>query len=336
MENITVAKKDLQEIFQTIKITFIINTLVATLISLIIPQTDFIRQFLAAQSIGLTIVTIISITNILVPPLKENFSYQYLFLPFPALIATLIGFNFLRSYSSFSGLYLVILIVSLPALLVFHYRHSKKQATLSLQEEKQKRELSEKQLLESKLLLLQAQINPHFLFNTLANISAYIDISPDKAKDLLQHYTDFLRRSLHTTESTEGVISNEVDLITSYMAIQQMRFPDIEFRKNIDKQLLNTPLPPLLIQPLIENALLHGLAPQGNQGVIKLTISRVKEQIVIDVTDNGVGFKEGNSGCNGVAVKNIKSRLQIYKAQSCLQLAENRTGGVHAQLNIPL
>ncbi len=336
MENITISKDELQEVVQSIKITFVISTLIATFNNLIIPGTTFLTQFLAAQSIGLTIVTIFGVANILFPKMITTFKYQYYFLPFPVLIATLIGMNFLHQYSTFSELYALILIVSLPALLVFHYRYANKLASVSLQEEKQKRDISDQQLLESKLLLLQAQINPHFLFNTLANIDAYIDDSPDKAKALLQNYSVFLRHSLRTTQSSEGLIKNEVDLINAYMGIQQTRFPKIQFKQNIDKQLLHSPLPPLLIQPLIENALIHGLAPQGNQGVITLNIRQDNQQLLIEVSDNGVGLNSTNSSNNGIALNNIRSRLQLYKEQTAFKLSENELGGVNAQLNIPL
>lgn len=336
MENIIIRKKDLQEVVHSIKITFLFSTVIAAFICLLVPQAMFIEQFLTAQSIGLTMVSIFLLANILYPPLSQKFIRQYCFLPFPVLIATLIGMNFLRNYTSFLELYAMILIISLPALLVFHYRESKKSASISLKEEKQKRELSDKQLLASKLLLLQAQINPHFLFNTLANIDAYIDISPNKAKALLKNYTVFLRHSLKTTQSNEGNIKNEVDLINAYMSIQQIRFPNILFKQNIDKQLLDRPLSPLLIQPLIENALIHGLAPQGNQGEITLTIKLDNQQLLIQVSDNGVGLNSSNASNNGIALKNIKSRVQLYKEQARFMLAENSAGGVNATLSIPL
>jgi len=335
VENITIRKDDLREVVHSIKITFVVCTLIATFLYLIIPQVTFVNQFLSTQSIGLTMVTIFSLANILYPPLSKKFIYQYYLLPFPVLIATLIGLNFIQG-PPFLQLYTMVLIISLPVLLIFQYRESKNTAGISLKEEKQKRELSEKQLLESKLLLLQAQINPHFLFNTLANIDAYIDDSPDKAKQLLQHYTTFLRHSLSTTQSSEGIIKNEVDLINAYMSIQQTRFPNIQFKQNIDQKLLHKPLPPLLIQPLIENALIHGLAPQGNQGEISLSIKANNQQLLIQVTDNGVGLNSEKSSINGIALDNIRSRLQLYKEQTSFKLTENHSRGVNATLSIPL
>lgn len=335
MENITIIKIDRRYVLQSIQITFLISTLVAIFNSLVISNTTFLIQFLASQSIGLTIVTIMLSANIFFP-LKGKFQYQYYLLPFPVLIATLISINFLHEQVSFGELYLVILIISLPSLLVFHYRHSTIIATASIEEEKNKRELSEKQLLESKLLLLQAQINPHFLFNTLANIDAYIDISPNDAKILLQNYTHFLRHSLKTTQSMQGSIADEVNLLNAYMRIQQTRFPKIQFEQKIDNNLLNLSIAPLLIQPLIENAIIHGLAPQGNQGVIILTIEQAEQQLLITVADNGVGLNNPKSHNMGIAINNIQSRLQLYTEKSSVSLVENNLGGVNAQLSIPL
>lgn len=336
MENITFTKSDRQEIILSIKITFIINTLIAIFISVIVTDSTFITQFLAAQSIGLTIVSIYGIANLLYPKLKSSFKYQYYLLPFPVLIASLIGINFIHQHVDIFELYLLALIVSLPALLVFQFINSKKQANIHLQEEKQKRDLSEKQLLESKLLLLQAQINPHFLFNTLANIDAYIDDSPDQAKSLLQNYSTFLRCSLHTTQSAQGLIKTEVDLINAYMHIQQTRFPNIQFNQEISPDLLNTPIPPLLIQPVIENALIHGLAPQGNQGIINLSIMKKLNNLCIKVSDDGVGINNEKENNNGIALKNIESRIQLYNHKSTFKLAKNTSGGVDAEIIIPL
>ncbi|WP_051303515.1 sensor histidine kinase [Psychromonas aquimarina] len=335
MENIIVSREDLQEVVQSIKITFVISSLIAAFNSLLIAGTTFITQFLAAQSIGLTIVSIYGIANILYPPLMKKFIYQYYFLPFPVLIAALIGMNFLHEYSTFLQLYTLILIVSLPALLVFHYRNTNKTAAASLKEEKQKRDISEKQLLESKLLLLQAQINPHFLFNTLANIDAYIDYSPEQAKMLLQNYTNFLRQSLRTTQSMQGTLVDEINLINAYMSIQQTRFPQIQFFADIEENLLNSPVPPLLIQPLIENAIIHGLAPKGNQGLITLEIKKINQHIIINVSDNGVGLSSDKSTNNGIALENIKERLRLYQGKASFTLTQSPSGGVNAQLKLP-
>lgn len=337
MENITINQDDIKEALQSVKITFLINTLIALFNSLIISNTSFLEQFLAAQSIGLTIVTIILIANILFPILVEKFRYQYFFMPFPVLIATLIGLNFLEQYTTFIELYSLIFIITLPALFVFQYRNSDKLAKLTLQQEKIKRNQSEKALLESKLLLLQTQINPHFLFNTLANIDAYIDDFPDKAKQLLNDYTQFLRHSLKTTQQKSGLLRDEVALIDAYMAIQQTRFPNILFLKEIDEQLLQTPLPPLIMQPLIENALIHGLAPQGNKGCIELHIQQKNEKILITVRDDGVGFSldnKHNKG-NGIALKNIQSRLQLANRKTVFLIKKNVQGGTDVCIQLP-
>lgn len=216
MENITINKEDITEAIQSVKITFCINTLIAVFNSLMISESTFIEQFLAAQSIGLTIVSIIHIANVFFPILVLEFKYQYFFMPFPVLIATLIGHNFVGQYTSLLELYGLIFIITLPALFVFQYRNNEKKSKISLQQEQIKRTQSEQALLESKLLLLQAQINPHFLFNTLANIDAYIDDFPDKAKQLLNDYTQFLRHSLKTTQQKTGSLADEVALIDAY------------------------------------------------------------------------------------------------------------------------
>ena len=335
MEQVVITREDVQEIVQSVKITFLINCLIVVFITLLNGKVDFVTQFFASQSIGLTIVTIIQTAKVLYPTFKKDFIKLYYFLPVPVLPASFIGINFLHEQTTLLELTVLVAIITLPVMLLFQYRDTKIESRKEIAFEQHKNSESYKALQANKLLLLQAQINPHFLFNTLENIKQYIISDPSKAQHLLTDYTFFLRQSLPSTETSEGTINSELALINAYIAIQQTRFPYIRYIENVDEILKDQPLPPLLIQPLIENAIVHGLAPHGHQGLIKLTIKNDLGSLIIEISDNGIGFDENKASTTSIALKNIKSRLQIYHPLSTITILEPDQGAT-VQIVIPL
>lgn len=335
MEQVVITREDVQEIVQAVKITFLINCLIVVFITLLNDKVDFVTQFFASQSIGLTIVTIIQTAKVLYPPFKKDYVKLYYFLPVPVLPASFIGINFLHEQTTLLELTVMVAIITLPVMLVFQYRDTKINARKEIAFEQHKNSESYKALQANKLLLLQAQINPHFLFNTLENIKQYITSCPEKAQHLLTDYTFFLRQSLPSTVTSEGTISSELALINAYIAIQQTRFPHIRYIEHVDEKLHQHALPPLLIQPLVENAIVHGLAPHGHQGLIELSISSDLGNLIIEISDNGIGFDDTKVSTDSVALKNIKARLQIYHPQSSITILEPDQGAT-VKIVIPL
>ncbi len=181
----------------------------------------------------------------------------------------------------------------------------------------------------------------------MANIKQYITSDPKKAEHLLTDYTFFLRQSLPSTQTTKGTIANELTLINAYIAVQQTRFPYIRFIEKTDEKLKDISLPPLLIQPLIENAIAHGLAPQGHQGLITLTIKQTLEKLIIEVADSGVGFAEVSAEVHAevsveekpeqesIALKNIQARLTLHHPLATLNVLVPDQGAT-VQIVIPL
>ncbi|WP_022939771.1 histidine kinase [Psychromonas hadalis] len=203
MEHVIITKEDVQEIVQSVKITFIINCVIVIFIFILNSNIDIVTQFLASQSIGLTIVTIIQSAKVLYPPFKQDYRKLYYFLPVPVLPASFIGINFLHDFITLPELTILVAIITLPVMTLFNYKDNKIQAKKQLIHEQSENSVSEKTLQENKLLLLQAQINPHFLFNTLDNIKQYILSEPKKAQHLLTDYTFFLRQTLPLTQTSE-------------------------------------------------------------------------------------------------------------------------------------
>jgi len=205
----------------------------------------------------------------------------------------------------------------------------------AIQEERIKRLTSEKETLEARLKMLQAQIEPHFLFNTLSNIMSLIDTEPAKSKAMLMDLTQFLRTSLSRTRPERTTLDQELAMLRSYLNIQKTRMGG-RLRYTIDAPdgIMQASLPPMLIQPLVENSVKHGIEPRIEGGEITVSVVERNGRIRIEVADTGCGFTGEESGGFGLA--NIRERLRLlYGGQASLILEENRPQGVKATIEVP-
>ena len=212
------------------------------------------------------------------------------------------------------------------------YRTSRQLAETELRQSRQ-----QKLLAETELKLLQAQIEPHFLFNTLSNITHLVGSKPQVAVAMLENLTTLLRATLAQTRSGESTLGQEMEFASAYIAIQSMRMGDrLSYTFNLPKELQDFPLPPLLVQPLLENAVLHGVEPQAEGGEVRFTARQTDDRLVLTVSDNGSGVSEtGTAG--GTGLGNIRDRLRLrYGQQATLNLMPADPRGVHAVISIPL
>jgi sensor histidine kinase YesM len=187
---------------------------------------------------------------------------------------------------------------------------------------------TEKQLAEAKLRLLQAQIEPHFLFNTLANVVSLIEPAPAKAQLMLENFIHYLRGSLAASRATNGTFEQERKLLNHYLDLIKIRMGDrLEFSIDIEASVLQEPLAPMLLQPVIENAIRHGLEPKIEGGFVTLKARRLKDKIQVVVEDNGLGFKPNESA--GIGLDNLRERLAVlYDRQATLAITERNPGTV--------
>ncbi len=166
---------------------------------------------------------------------------------------------------------------------------------------------------EAELKALKLQMNPHFLFNTLNSINALVTKDPASARKMIAQLSDLLRMSLETHDKLTIPLKEEMDLVHIYLAIEQMRFGDkMIFKEDIDPGLLTKPFPAMLLQPLIENAVKHGIANSRTGGTISLTIRQINNQLVgtvINETGSGVPLKPAAATSNGISLNNIRQRL---------------------------
>jgi hypothetical protein len=201
---------------------------------------------------------------------------------------------------------------------------------------------AERRATEAQLRLLQAQIEPHFLFNTLANVHALVDVAPAQAKAMLGAFTDYLRASLGTLRADLVPLSDELALAEAYLRVQQLRMEDrLHWTIDAEPAARSALLPPLLLQPLVENAVVHGLEPSVNGGTVRLLARVQGGQLRVEVHDDGLGLHTprragGRSTGNGLALKNLRDRLQTrYGAGATLQ-AEAAHPGTRACITLPL
>jgi signal transduction histidine kinase len=150
---------------------------------------------------------------------------------------------------------------------------------------------AERDAAEARLMLLQSQLEPHMLFNTLANLRTLIGLDPAAAQQMLDRLNDFLRATLSASRATSHPLAAEFERLRDYLALMAIRMgPRLNFALTLPDDLREQPVPPLLLQPLVENAIKHGLEPRVEGGSIEVSATRTGDMLVLTVRDSGIGF----------------------------------------------
>jgi len=203
-------------------------------------------------------------------------------------------------------------------------------------QERERRTLSlEASLAKARLEALRAQLQPHFLFNSLNAIAELVHVNPEAADDMLAALSDLLRLTLETSAEQELPLRRELEFAERYLAIERVRFGK-RLRTSIDasREVQAALVPAFLLQPLIENAIRHGLEPKQLEGVITVGAKRVGENLQLQVKDNGVGMHMHEPLHKGIGLANVRARLQaLYNGAATLELRDS--GGVTAEITIP-
>lgn len=194
----------------------------------------------------------------------------------------------------------------------------------------------EAQLAEARLLVLRAQLEPHFLFNALNTISVLMRENVDDADRVLVLLSGLLRRALDTSTAGEIELRHEIAFAEAYLALEQIRFADrLTYRFDVEPQLLDLRVPSLILQPLIENAVRHGLRERKADGSIEIAAERQSDMLWLTVRDNGKGMAANASA--GVGLSNTRSRLALlYGERHSFDLLPAPGGGLLARIGIPL
>nr|AGU11959.1 Histidine kinase [uncultured organism] len=199
-------------------------------------------------------------------------------------------------------------------------------------------EASERQAVQAQLRLLQAQIEPHMLFNTLANLQGLIAIDPARAGTMLDQLIHYLRATLGATRAESTTLAEEFAAIDAYLGLMAVRMgPRLSYRCSLPDSLRRARLPAMLLQPLVENAIIHGLEPTIGGGEIHIAAVAYAGRVEISVTDTGCGLQPGAARGHGVGVSTTRERLQaLYGERACLTLAPAEPHGTVARLTLPL
>ena len=194
----------------------------------------------------------------------------------------------------------------------------------------------QRQAVQAQLKLLQAQIEPHFLFNTLANLDALIQTDPQRARAMLGHLNDYLRATLAATRRERSTLADEFALLRGYLEVQGMRMGErLQFKLELPDSLAQADVPPMLLQPLVENSLKHGLEPKVEGGEVKVTAREEGDRLVLEVADTGLGKANGSTGGTGVGLANVRERLAAAYEGAKLEAGMNPAGGYTVTLSIP-
>jgi sensor histidine kinase YesM len=192
---------------------------------------------------------------------------------------------------------------------------------------------------------MQAQVEPHFLFNTLASIDHLIETDPQRASQMQKNLIALLRASMPTMREATGEGSNgglrdlarELQVIRPYLEILKVRMEErLATRIDVPDGLLSAEFPPMMIQTLVENAIKHGLEPKAEGGELAVKAEIVHGKLQVSVADTGLGFGRAATAGTGVGLANIRERLQLlYGAKATLTVAENPGGGTVVTITVP-
>ncbi len=197
------------------------------------------------------------------------------------------------------------------------------------------REVLQRQVVEARLQLLQAQVEPHFLFNSLAAVEHLIETAPGRAAKMQRHLIDYLRAAVPRMRQQSATLGQEIGLCVSYLEIMQMRMEErLQFEVAVPAGLASASFPPMMIQSLIENSIRHGLEPKPEGGTIDLRAEVRDGKLCVTVTDTGLGFSP--NARTGVGLANIRERLQqLFGSAGTLTIEPNDPGGTKATIAVP-
>jgi two-component system LytT family sensor kinase len=194
-------------------------------------------------------------------------------------------------------------------------------------------------LTEARLAALTNQINPHFLFNTLNSVSSLIRIDPDRARSMVYKLSNIMRRLLRKSENFSP-LREEISFIDDYLSIEMVRFGDkLRFHKEVDPDALDRLVPSMILQPIVENSIKHGLASKVDGGEIRLRVWLEDTRLHILIEDNGVGIPESKLGAlfdSGIGVSNVNERLRVLFGLGYRMIIDSKPGeGTRTLIEIP-
>lgn len=252
------------------------------------------------------------------------------------------GFYAREVRSSLPICLVITLVVGLSVTAYETLRHRLQAASLELRTQQMEHERANKLLAEARLSSLESRIHPHFLFNTLNSIASLVRIKPELAREMTVKLANILR-ALLKDHDTYVPLRNELSFTDDYLDIEVVRFGADKLRveKEIDPDTLDVLVPSILLQPLIENSIKHGLEPRIHGGTVTLRSKLEGDRVLIEVLDDGVGMGDRpNTGIRrdgaGIGMKNVQERLEVlYGQQATFKVVSNPGRGTSVSIEIP-
>jgi len=324
--------------------TIVFDTIIAVFLKAINSTDSFATLFIISQCIGLSSCCCVLLVYNFIHKAKPV--YQAVLVGGALVVGTTIGSYLGLAISGLSSsdpfdkhgfLQLLFLGVIFGSIIVYFFssREQIAESQTRIQEEKIKRLTSEKKAAEANLKLLQAQVEPHFLFNTLSNILSLLDTNPERGKSMLVDFIQYLRASLSKIRKEQATLGQEMEMIQAYLSIFKVRMGDrLKYEIDLPKQMEAITFPPMLIQPLVENAIKHGLESRVDGGEIRIKGMEKDGVLRLEVADTGNGFLQERD--SGVGLSNIRERLNsMYGNSGRLILEENQPHGLKAIIEVP-
>ena len=198
-------------------------------------------------------------------------------------------------------------------------------------------EAAQRQAAEAQLKLLEAQLEPHMLFNTLANLRALIASDPVRATDMLDRLIAYLRATLAASRTATHPLQAEFDRLRDYLELMAVRMgPRLRYTLALPAELAGLPVPPLLLQPLVENSIRHGLEPKVEGGGISVRAQRHGAVLTLEVSDTGTGLAAAGQPPGGFGLAQVRERLATaYGAQAAIEIVASEGGGTRVTLTLP-
>ncbi len=199
-----------------------------------------------------------------------------------------VPYHFLSHFKDYRFSFLVVIIVST---IIYFYRAQQAAMNARLKEKELDLVKAKQLITQAELQTLQSKINPHFLYNSLNSIASLIREDADKAEDMTLKLSRLFRYSINSPQENLAPLTEEMEIVNTYLAIEKVRFGDrLNFITNIDESVINSQIPRFLLQPLVENALKHGLNDMASNGELKISINKEGQNIIICIADNGKPF----------------------------------------------
>ena len=237
-----------------------------------------------------------------------------------------------------TSILLVSLVISATLATVLFARERQAKSEMEFQRERARNESAEKQIRVAQLQLLEAQIEPHFLYNTLANVISLIDTEPETAKHMIERLIDYLRQAASLVSGSDATLGRQVELLRAYLDLIVLRMGSrLSYTIDVPPELGALPLPPMLLQPVVENAIKHGLEPKIAGGEVIVTARQLGDRLLLAVTDNGLGVRATRApGSTGLGLANLRERLSTMHGAHATLAIEDRQPGTRVTIDLPM